>query len=114
MPKHSITSTHIDFSTISKIISGNISLELSAQAKEKIATCRNYLDNRMQSQKEPIYGINTGFGALYNKTISNDDLETLQSNLVLSHACGTGEEVPVQIVRLMLFLKIQGLSYGNS
>ncbi|MDQ3051847.1 MAG: histidine ammonia-lyase, partial [Bacteroidota bacterium] len=59
-------------------------------------------------------GINTGFGALYNKTISNEDLDTLQTNLVLSHACGTGEEVPAAIVRLMLFLKIQGLSYGNS
>ena len=96
------------------MLSGTHSLELSESAKEKIAACRTYLDNRMQSQKEPIYGINTGFGALYNKTISNEDLGTLQTNLVLSHACGTGDEVPSEIVKLMLFLKIQGLSYGNS
>jgi len=100
MPIHSISSTHIDFNTIKNILSGNFSLELSATAKEKIATCRTYLDNRMKSQKEPIYGVNTGFGALYNKTISNQDLEQLQTNLVLSHACGTGDEVPAEIVKL--------------
>ncbi len=114
MPLHSISSTHIDFNTITNILSGEYSLELSPSVIEKINACRNYLDNRMKSQQEPIYGINTGFGALYNKTISNDDLSTLQTNLVLSHACGTGDEVPAEIIKLMLFLKIQGLSYGNS
>jgi len=114
MALHKISSSHIDFNTVANILSGNTSLELSDSAKEKIAACRTYLDNRMKSQKEPIYGINTGFGALYNKTISNEDLGTLQTNLVLSHACGTGDEVPAEIVKLMLFLKIQGLSYGNS
>ncbi|MDQ3051754.1 MAG: aromatic amino acid ammonia-lyase, partial [Bacteroidota bacterium] len=97
MPAHKISSTHIDFNCIKNILSGNLSLELSESAKEKIIACRTYLDNRMQSQKDPIYGINTGFGALYNKTISNEDLDTLQTNLVLSHACGTGEEVPAAI-----------------
>ena len=96
------------------MLSGTFSLELSDSAREKITVCRNYIDNRMQTQKDPIYGINTGFGALYNKTVSNEDLEKLQTNLVLSHACGTGAEVPRDIVKLMLFLKIQGLSYGNS
>jgi histidine ammonia-lyase len=114
MTTHKISSTHIDFSTIEKVLSGDCKLELSEEAVSKINKCRAYLDNRMQTQKEPIYGINTGFGALYNKTISNNDLETLQRNLVMSHACGVGEEVPAAIVRLMLFLKIQGLSYGNS
>src|SRR6186997_2374735 len=114
MPAHKISSTHIDFNTLRNILSGRTSLELSDSAKEKISACRTYIDNRMKSQKEPVYGINTGFGALYNKTISNEDLETLQRNLVLSHACGTGDEVPSEIVKLMLFLKIQGLSYGNS
>ncbi len=114
MPTHKISPTHIDFSTIQNIIAGEYSLELSDESTTRIKKCREYIDKRMLSQKEPIYGINTGFGALYNKTISNADLETLQRNLVLSHACGTGEEVPQDIIKLMLFLKIQGLSYGNS
>jgi histidine ammonia-lyase len=62
----------------------------------------------------PIYGINTGFGSLCNVKISNDNLSKLQENLVKSHACGTGEEVPLAIVKLMLLLKIQSLSYGHS
>ncbi len=114
MPTHSVSDTHIDFSVIDKILSGNYKLELSSGAIAKINACREYLDQRMLSEKEPIYGINTGFGSLYNKSISTEDLEKLQRNLVMSHACGTGDEVPAQIVRLMLFLKIQGLSYGNS
>lgn len=114
MPTHKISSTHIDFTTIANILSGEYQLALSEDALARIRKCRDYIDNRMQSQKEPIYGINTGFGALYDKTISSSDLETLQKNLVMSHACGAGEEVPSAIVRLMLFLKIQGLSYGNS
>ena len=51
---------------------------------------------------------------LYNKNISHDQLEKLQDNLVKSHACGTGPEVPGEIVKLMLFLKVQSLSYGYS
>lgn len=114
MPTHKISSTHIDFTTIANILSGEYQLALSEDALQRIQKCRDYIDNRMRSQKDPIYGINTGFGALYDKTISSSDLETLQKNLVMSHACGAGEEVPSSIVRLMLFLKIQGLSYGNS
>ena len=68
----------------------------------------------METHEGPIYGINTGFGSLYKHSISNEDLGTLQKNLVMSHACGTGDEVPLDIVKLMIFLKIQSLSYGNS
>jgi len=68
----------------------------------------------MASGNEVFYGINTGFGSLCNTIISNEDLSILQRNLVLSHACGIGEEVPQEIVKLMLLLKVQGLSYGHS
>ena len=64
--------------------------------------------------RDSIYGINTGFGSLYGQKISNDDLGQLQRNLVMSHACGLGDEVPCELVRLILLLKIQSLSYGNS
>ena len=68
----------------------------------------------MESNDSPIYGINTGFGSLCNVKISNDNLSKLQENLVKSHACGTGEEVPAAIVKILLLLKIQSLSYGFS
>ena len=114
MPIHLISSALIDFKKINEIISSNAKLELSDDAVKKIIRCREYLDNKMQGNDEAFYGINTGFGALYNKKISNGDLSQLQYNLVCSHACGTGDEVPNDLVKLMLLLKIQGLSYGNS
>ncbi|MBN2172902.1 MAG: histidine ammonia-lyase [Bacteroidales bacterium] len=114
MNTHTITSDKLNFEDIDQIIRQKKKLELSDDAKTKITRCRNYLDQKMESQTEPIYGINTGFGALYNRTIDKKDLSTLQKNLVMSHACGTGDEVPREIVKLMLLLKVQGLSYGLS
>jgi len=89
-------------------------LKLSEEVKERIIKCRVYLDNKMKSQKEPIYGITTGFGSLCNVTVSNDQLSQLQRNLVVSHSCGMGDEVPQEIVKLMLVLKVKSLSYGYS
>ncbi len=87
---------------------------LSQAAKENILKCRLYLEQKLKKQDSPIYGINTGFGSLCNVIIPDKDLETLQENLVKSHACGTGDKVPAPLVRLMLLLKIQALSYGKS
>ena len=87
---------------------------LSEASKKAITDCRNYLDAKLKNSHGPIYGINTGFGSLCNVIIPDSDLEQLQENLVKSHACGMGEEVPQGIVKLMLFLKIQSLSYGKS
>lgn len=87
---------------------------LSDSSKKAITDCRNYLDEKMKRIQKPIYGINTGFGSLYNVVVPDRDLEKLQENLVKSHACGMGEEVPQEIVRLMLLLKIQSLAYGKS
>ena len=111
---HTISTLKIDLNTIKGILLSNKKIELSEEAKQNIVRCREYLDRKMASQKEPIYGINTGFGSLCNVTIPNNDLEQLQKNLVMSHACGTGDEAPQEIVKLMLLLKIQALSYGKS
>lgn len=104
----------LSVSEIQNILSNNLKLELSDKAKQQILDCRAYLDKKMASQKEPIYGINTGFGSLCNVIIPDNELEQLQANLVMSHACGMGNEVPLEIVKLMLLLKIQALSYGKS
>lgn len=89
-------------------------LNISSSLKSKIENCRKYLDQKMTSSNDLIYGINTGFGFLQNVRIDNESLETLQSNLIKSHACGLGERVPDEIVKLMLALKVKSLSYGNS
>ena len=104
----------LSIDSINEIISKDLRLVLSSDANKKIKDCRNYLDKKIKDSDNPIYGINTGFGSLYNKKISSKDLNQLQTNLVLSHACGLGDEVPCELVRLMLLLKIQSLSYGNS
>jgi histidine ammonia-lyase len=111
---HEITTKTLELSTISDIILYDKKIKLSDEAIAKINKCRLYLNDRMQGQDDPIYGINTGFGSLYDVKISKDNLTQLQENLVMSHACGTGDKVPNTIVKLMLLLKIQSLSYGHS
>ena len=109
-----ISNNTLNFEELNTIISQKYSLALSEEAVANINKCREYLDKKMQTENNPIYGINTGFGSLYSVKISPEDLTTLQENLMKSHACGTGDEVPVEIVKIMLLLKIQSLSYGNS
>ncbi|HPW98130.1 MAG TPA: histidine ammonia-lyase [Flavobacterium sp.] len=111
---HYISSEVLSLEVIQEIISQNKKLALSDEAKVAIEKCRTYLDTKMASNDEPIYGINTGFGSLCNVKISSENLSQLQENLVKSHACGTGEAVPQEIVKIMLLLKIQSLSYGHS
>ncbi|WP_298394120.1 histidine ammonia-lyase [Flavobacterium sp.] len=111
---HYISSEVLHLETLQDIISQHKTIALSEEAKINIQKCREYLDKKMASHDAPIYGINTGFGSLCNVKISNENLSQLQENLVKSHACGTGDEVPQEIVKIMLLLKIQSLSYGHS
>ncbi len=111
---HLISNEKLTFKTVFNIMKSGDKLTLSEEATQQIIRCRDYLDKRMAKDDSPIYGINTGFGALYNKSISYEDLGQLQENLVMSHASGTGEEVPQEVVKLMLLLKIKSLSYGYS
>ncbi|WP_417194987.1 histidine ammonia-lyase [Bizionia sp.] len=113
-PIHYISQETIDLETISAILEEGKTLELADSSVKKIQACRDYLNQKLKNQDSPIYGINTGFGSLYNVKISKENLTKLQENLVMSHACGTGELVPKPIVKLMLFLKVQSLSYGHS
>lgn len=114
MEQHYISAERLTIERVGEILENNITIALSKDAQNRIVRCREYLDSKMESQTEPIYGITTGFGSLCNISISADELGTLQKNLVMSHACGTGDRVPSQIVKLMLLLKVQSLSYGHS
>ncbi|MBI5217484.1 MAG: histidine ammonia-lyase [Bacteroidia bacterium] len=111
---HKISVEKLTYRTIYSILREGIKLELSKDAIERIVKCRAYLDEKLASSDEPIYGINTGFGSLCDKKIDAGDLGLLQKNLVISHACGMGDVVPERVVKIMLLLKIQSLSYGHS
>ncbi len=109
-----ITPAPITFGQIENMLAEDTQLYLSPESKARIEKCRKYLDHKVETQTDPIYGITTGFGSLCNRTISIEDLSRLQVNLVISHACGIGQPVEPEIVRLMLMLKAYGLSLGNS
>lgn len=111
---HYVGAEPLTFERIEEILTGNMKLELTPEVKERIQRCRDYLDRKIETQDEPLYGITTGFGSLCNKNISPDELSTLQENLVKSHACSVGDEVSPVIVRLMMLLKAHALSLGHS
>lgn len=111
---HQISNKKLDLHKVEEIIKNQAKLELSEESRNNVLKCRAYLDKKMASGEEVIYGINTGFGSLCNTVVSAEELEELQHNLVMSHACGLGEEIPQEIVQIMMLLKIQGLSYGHS
>ena len=114
MNKHLISAEHLTIQRIEEIIAKGYKLELSDDARQRIVHCREYLDKKIATNTKPVYGVTTGFGSLCNVSIGHDHLAQLQINLMMSHACGTGERVPNEIVKIMLLLKIQSLSYGYS
>ncbi len=113
-PVHLITPAALTFDIIEAILEKNYSLELSEESVRLIERSKSYLDRKIGEAQGPIYGITTGFGALCDIGIPKDDLSRLQENLVFSHACNIGPEVPHEVVRLMLLLKAHALAKGNS
>jgi histidine ammonia-lyase len=111
---HIINSKPIDLSSIHDLIESQKKIKLSEEAITKVKKSRAYLLSKLDGNETPIYGINTGFGSLCNVKVSPENLSQLQENLILSHACGTGDYVPKEIIKLMMFLKIRSLSYGYS
>ena len=111
---HVISKETLTINRVNEIITKGLKLHLSDELKAAVVKCREYLDSKMGDIGRPVYGVTTGFGSLCNITIPEEDLSRLQHNLVMSHACGTGEAVRPEIVKIMLLLKIQSLSYGYS
>lgn len=111
---HIISKDKLTIERVKEIIDNHLTIEIGKEAEEAVLKCRKFLDEKMKDIGRPVYGVTTGFGSLCNITIPSEDLSQLQHNLVMSHACGTGELVRPEIVKLMLLLKIQSLSYGFS
>ncbi|WP_297253999.1 histidine ammonia-lyase [uncultured Prevotella sp.] len=114
MKIHKISAEHLSIERIGEIVYGGYQIQLSYDVQKRIVECRKYLDRKIEETTSPIYGVTTGFGSLCNVSIGPDYLAQLQINLMMSHACGTGDRVPNDIVKIMLLLKIQSLSYGFS
>ena len=113
-PTHQISAGHLTQDMIEEIITKHYQLELGADSRKRIVDCREYLERKVAESEKPIYGVTTGFGSLCDINISPDQLAELQINLMKSHACGVGERVPNEVVKIMILLKIQSLSYGYS
>lgn len=111
---HKISAAHLTIEEVGSILENHATLELSDDARQRIVRCRKYLDKKIAESDVPIYGVTTGFGSLCNVSVDKDRLALLQVNLIMSHACGVGGRVPNDIVKIMLFLKAQSLSYGYS
>lgn len=114
METHYINNQYYTLEDFEKIISSGVNVLIGPKAQKAIVDCHEYLTHKLESQDQIIYGINTGFGSLCDTVVGHDELEELQLNLVRSHACGIGAEVPDEIVKRILLLKAIGLCKGHS
>lgn len=111
---HKISAEHLTIDRIGEVVYNGYKLELSDDARNRIIRCREYLDEKIAKTTRPVYGVTTGFGSLCDVSVNPDQLAQLQINLMMSHACGVGDRVPNDIVKMMMLLKVQSLSYGYS
>jgi histidine ammonia-lyase len=98
---------------VAQVVYGGENVEIAPDALEAVEEAARYVRQMAQSG-EAVYGVTTGFGANRNTVIRREDAETLQERLIMSHACGVGDELPGDVVRAMMLLRIAALSRGNS
>lgn len=111
---HPIGTVGLELAELAHILHSGAPIALAPDAVAAIKRSHAYLSDKLKQSDAPIYGVNTGFGSLYDRSIAKKDLAQLQRNLVMSHACGSGEPVPAEIVRAMLVLKVQNMAFGHS
>ena len=105
MPKIKIDGRAFGLGTLSSAYQSPIEAALAAGPKQAVARGAELLKEILDSD-QTVYGINTGFGLLASQKISADDLGQLQTNLVLSHAAGTGAPIADRVVRLIMLLSL--------
>ncbi len=104
---------HLSIEAVVRVARDFEKVELAESSRQHIRKSREYVEELLR-QNKTVYGITTGFGKFSNVRISPSDTQLLQRNLILSHAMGVGEALPQEVVRAMLLLRAQSLSYGNS
>ncbi len=105
---------HYTIDELGQLLAAKEQHQLSPKTTEAIEHCHRFLQQKIAKPGAVFYGINTGFGSLCDSVIDSNQLEQLQTNLLRSHACGTGNSVPNEVVRAMLLLKVLGLGKGYS
>ena len=108
--------THNEELTLDELVAvarGKATVKLHESAKAVINKSRSAVE-QMLKEGRIVYGITTGFGSFYNKTINPDETHDLQRNLIESHACGVGNPLPEDVVRAMILLRVKSLSQGFS
>lgn len=108
-----LSGADLTLGTLRGLLGSGDSVSLEPAARERVLASRHIVE-KLQRGRKAIYGINTGFGVLADIRIAPSKIEQLQENLILSHAVGVGDEIPEELVRLMLLLKINGLAIGFS
>jgi histidine ammonia-lyase len=103
----------LSLSKIDSFLKSNPKVVLTTESIKRINESRQVVEQWIK-QNEIVYGVTTGFGEFANVNITNDDLEQLQENLILSHAVGTGDFLPPHIVKIMMLLRVNALAKGYS
>lgn len=98
---------------VERVARGGARVQLTSAGRERLARSRAALEGAMAGE-EALYGVNTGFGSLARVRIGGDDLREVQRNLILSHAAGVGEPLPIDVVRAMILLSAASLTRGLS
>jgi histidine ammonia-lyase len=114
MEPHYINNQPYTLESFDAVLSSGTKVFIGPIAQKAVIDCHKFLSRKLKNEDQIIYGINTGFGSLCNTVVGHDDLEQLQLNLVRSHACGLGAEVPAEMVKRILLLKAIGLCKGHS
>ena len=113
-PEKHLGSEHITLHRVVELLDHKGPVALDDSAKNAISKCRDYLDNLLANSDELYYGINTGFGSQYKVRVSDDEVEALQENLILSHSIGAGPMIDREVAKTIMLLKLISLSKGNS
>jgi len=113
MKNFTITGDAITVDDCYAIVESGAQIALSPEAEERIKRCRATIE-KLMAENRTIYGVNTGFGKLSNTRIKNDEAESLQQNIVISHACGVGKPLPSNVVRMVMFITMLRFAKGHS
>src|SRR5699024_5477551 len=113
MNKVIIDGNQLSIEQFINVVRKNYKVELSKRATTKIKSSRGLVDEWVNNEKI-VYGITTGFGKFSDVFITKDETETLQKNLIISHACGVGEALDEEVVRGVMLLRANALAKGFS
>lgn len=111
--KISIDGNSLTLDVIENFVYNDVKIEMAKDAQKRISKSRELVEKWVENN-EVIYGVTTGFGEFANVSISKEDNDQLQENLILSHAVGCGDYIPSYIVKIMMLLRINALAKGYS